>query len=224
MKNLLRALLFILSLSASFAQNGRFILNDVDQNVLNTDLLSSRYNQIKGTPYLFEDFSQGIIFFKNGQNVGNQAIRFDAFAKTVQVNLDDVVEYNLIYVDSVLISGIEDRLFVVKNVNGEFFLLERLLQGDVGFYSTVKIQRKISQTSQTGYDQDAQLQKFEQEKVHYLEIDKKLIECKLNKKCILSVLNLDAKSESYLETSKNKLRKEEEVIEFLKIYNEISQS
>lgn len=205
--------LFVTSPLWSYGQSGTFILNDIDQNVLNPDLLERRYEKMSGSPYFNEDFVNGSVHFKNGQQIVNQPLRLDLYSHGVQVNVEETLEYPDKFVDSLFFENNDGNTIVFKSLvkEGKPTLFRVITEGYISFYSLEEAHIKVSDVTQTGYSNKSELDRFVKSQAYYLLMDNEFHEIKLNKKSVLAVLGQTSELSSYLKMQGNKLKNEADV-------------
>lgn len=143
-------LIFGLVPSLAFAQQPMSNFN----YLLSGNMISSfdnRYEGIQGEFTLFENFYTGVIEFKNGNNVGNVLINYDAVSDQVLVKLPQsesviVVKKNLVSKFSVTDSQ-SKYTFESQSIKGKELFLLKLSDGKEKFYCRVsKYIRKADPT------------------------------------------------------------------------------
>jgi hypothetical protein len=67
------------------------ILGTLDPNFLNSDLVFSKelYAEFDGSPYLFEDFSEGCLYLYDGSELCDVKINYDTYQKSIVVIKDE---------------------------------------------------------------------------------------------------------------------------------------
>lgn len=108
---ILTSLLFALTLGSSFSTNAQGIqnLSDISGTVLKTNT----YSEIKGSPFLTENWAQGNVKFVNGRVLTNIALKYD------QVK------------DELLFKGKDNEEYYFSDLISEFDISYAKTQGDV---------------------------------------------------------------------------------------------
>jgi hypothetical protein len=219
---LLLSILLLFSFGAS-AQRG-LVIDAIDQNVLNDDLLQSRYKQISGSPYYFVDFSQGSVEFINDQKNENVPVRVDIYAKTVQLKLDNVVtEFDSKYVKSLSLqdpNSSEVISFKVIEINKSKKLVVSYFDDKIKFFGVPDVEKRISTSSQTSYSSADQRDKFVRSEDYYIYLDGNYTAVKLNKKSILAVLGEDKDLLNFIKANKIKFNRMDDVVKLFKYFND----
>jgi hypothetical protein len=219
---LLLSISLLLSFSAS-AQRG-LVLDALDQNVLNDELLKSRYKEISGSPYYFVDFSRGSVEFYNKQINKDVPVRVDIFAGTVQIKLNDTItEFDSKYVTLISLKDPKTSDFVnFKNVkiNNSMKFVVSYFDDKIKLFGVLGVEKRISTSSQTSYSSADQQDKFVRSEDYYIYLDGKYTAVKLNKKSMLAVLGDDKDMLSYIKSNKIKLNRMDDLVELLKYMND----
>ena len=206
----------------AYAQGG-LVLDALDQNILNEDLLKSRYKQISGSPYYFAEFTNGFVEFTSKQKYKDVPVRFDVFAKTVQLRLDDIItEYNNKYVESLSFKDPEStNIISFKNVeiNNSTEFVINYFDKEIKFYGVPDVEKRISTSTQTSYSSADQQDKFVRSEVYYIYLEGRYNEVKLNKKSILSVLGDDDEMNKFIKSSKIKFNRIDDLVNLFEYLN-----
>ncbi len=219
---LLISILLLFSTSV-YAQRG-LVLDALDNNVLNDDLLKSRYMEISGSPYFLSDFFIGTVEFTNKQKFENVPVRVDVFAGTVQLKRNStIVEYDNKYVKSLILNGPEPSAQIrFKNIkiDGSRKFAVSYVDDKIKFFAVPDVERRISSSAQTSYSSTDQQDKFVSSVTYYIYLDGVFHEVKLNKKSILAVLGGGNDLQAYAKSNKIKFNKIEDVVKLINYYND----
>lgn len=218
--------IFILSSCGAYAQSG-LVLDALDQNVLNDDLLKSRYKQISGSPYFYVEFTNGSVEFTSNQKYKDVLVRVDVFAGTVQLKLDDVItEYGNKYVKSLSLRDPESTNiinFKIAEINKSKEFVINYFDKDIKFYGRPDVEKRISTSAQTSYSSADQQDKFVKSEIYYIYLDGRYNEVKLNKKSILSVLGQSDEMNKFIKSSKIKFNRIDDLIILFEYFNDKNQ-
>jgi len=220
----MKLLLSILLLSScgAYAQSG-LVLDALDQNVLNDDLLKSRYKQISGSPYFYVEFTNGSVEFTSNQKYKDVPVRVDVFAGTVQLKLDDVItEYDNKYVELLSLRDLESTNiinFKIAEINKLKEFVINYFDEDIKFYGIPEVEKRISTSTQTSYSSADQQDKFVRSEVYYIYLDGRYNEVKLNKKSILSVLGQSDEMNKFIKSSKIKFNRIDDLVNLFEYLN-----
>lgn len=108
---ILTSLLFALTLGSSFSTNAQGIQNLTD--ISGTVMKTNTYSEIKGSPFLTENWAQGNVKFVNGRVLTNIALKYD------QVK------------DELLFKGKDNEEYYFSDLISEFDISYAKTQGDV---------------------------------------------------------------------------------------------
>ena len=108
---ILTSLLFALTLGSSFSTNAQGIQNLTD--ISGTVMKTNTYSEIKGSPFLTENWAQGNVKFVNGRILTNIALKYD------QVK------------DELLFKGKNDEEYYFSDLISEFDISYTKSQGEV---------------------------------------------------------------------------------------------
>lgn len=108
---ILTSLLFALTLGSSFSTNAQGIQNLTD--ISGTVMKTNTYSEIKGSPFLTENWAQGNVKFVNGRILTNIALKYD------QVK------------DELLFKGKDNEEYYFSDLISEFDISYAKTQGDV---------------------------------------------------------------------------------------------
>lgn len=134
----LLTILFFLASAAAFAQDGLSSINTYLDKLRRDDYFTApnqlKYNDINGSPYLSDDFRQGVLLMKSGQPLSGE-FRFDIYANQVEYRKD---ENTFVIAKPDSISKIEiDELVIVYRDFSEKDEVKKgyFIQLEEGYYS-----------------------------------------------------------------------------------------
>ncbi len=200
-------LLILLIIDESFGQNQTLI--GMNGKPLETTIDPS----IKGSPYLTEDWCDGSLILSAGQKVSNLKLRYNAYRDRVEYQMNTKVFFlDSKQVKSFVLINCEDNskpafLFETGQKTpsggekGQFFLV--LFNENK---KLVKSQKKtIAEEADAGFNSGTKEKRYALQERYFLVNDSgALIEIKLNKKSVMTLLDL--KKDAY-----NKLIKENQI-------------
>ena len=219
---ILRFSILLFISSAGFSQSGRFVLNEIDQNVLNDDLLRTKYGAIAGSPYLFDNFSSGSVRFVNNQTVESDNLRLDLVSHGIQIKREDkILEYNTALVEYLSISDEQAGtvlIFSSFELEGTPTLMRVIYDGPIQFLSYLDVEKRLSESTQTGYSSEAQQDRFVRSEDYYLFKEGSYSKIKLSKKSVLNELETGPALNEFIKTNKIKFKDESDVVSLLDFY------
>ncbi len=195
----------------------------------NVQTFDNRYEGTKGTPYVFEAWSQGEIFLKSKKKVlvkelnyncyDNELVYLDPATKVVR--LINRFTVDLFY----LLNGSDTLLFVPiePDNDGEFLFAQVLYQGGSNVYK--RYQKEFVRANyEGGYSADRKYDEFADKSELYFskQNDEKFYRVRKSKKQILEAFPGDEDAiSSYIKAEKLDLKKEEDVVKLLKYYDSL---
>lgn len=221
MKKLFLTLIATIILSTGLAQ----IVNI--QGMDNVVIRTKKYDNIKGTAYLYPSWSSGTITDKSGKVYSNLLLKYDTYKDLVELNQDgQVMEVNILNYPKFTLSWTEPGSNEVKKhsfVNG--FTIEGFTKAnyfDVLYEGQLDLMKKYKTTfveeSVTGYGTSDSQKSFQLNSYYFLMLpDNTVKEIKLNRKSILEALpNESTTIEAYMKEKKVKLKSEAELLDLIK--------
>lgn len=218
MKNLIKSVIcfFIMVLAISFTANAQQdMLFDGHGKPI---MIQQQYVEIKGNPYLSEDWLDAVLYGSNGQRYTNVKLKYDMVAEELlyrDAQSDRVFVLNL---------AIDSFTYVHHGINNHFIKLpddmfyERLANGpDYRFYK--KVNKNIIENQAYGA---AETVKVVVEKTqYYYETQGKLERLQLNRRGVLRVVNGPKRSqlEAFIKENRINLSTETGVIRVFDFLN-----
>lgn len=206
----------LISVTKSFSQISNVL--GLDNNVIRT----KKYEDIKGSAYLYTDWSQGALTDKSGKTVSDLLVKYDAYKDQIEVSQDgQIVEikalnYPQFYLEHTdASSGAKKRHVFSSNYQIPGFdkasYFEQLFAGKTQFlkkYKTVFTENNVS-----GYGTSGTQKSFQSSVLYFVVYKNESHEVKLNKKSFLQVFaDQSAKVESYINSNGLKMKSEEDWI------------
>lgn len=214
---LLFSLTLILSFTVVYAQIAN--VPGVGNEVLRT----SKYVDISGSPYLYEDWKSGTVTDKGGKTFPNVLIKFDAYKNVVEINQNGEVmllsnelypKFSISFVpagsNTVVnqffqcgfegIEGISNKVYLEVLRNGAVQILKK--------YEIIYEENII-----TNYGTSSIRKNFQKKERYFLKTSGKYVEVKLNSKSILEALgSLKKVADQYLSDNKFKIKTESNLL------------
>ncbi len=195
------------------------------QDISGKPVLTQKYTNIKGSPYLYPDWQKGTVKLSNGKvykdvNLMLDLVSDEVFFKSPTGDdmlsfVDDVTEFT--------ITDGQKTMYFNKGFNpvDEFTkntFYQVLQKGTIGLLK--KTRKVILETK--AYNSASTDQQFDEQQYYYLLINDKLLRTKKDKKAILSALPAKKNEvEAYINKEKLKLKTDEDLTAVIKFYNEL---
>jgi len=190
----------------------------------------NRYEGVKGSPYVFEEFRQGEVFLKNKNKVKIQDLNYNCFENEIAYKdpaTDAIRLLNRFQVDLFTIQdGDKELTFVPLKLeeDAEAIFAELLYnKGSIAY----KVYKKewVKANYEGGYSADRPYDEFvDKYDLYFLKKgDKNLHKAKKSKKQVLTAFP-DQKSaiSSFFKSNKLDLREEESLVKLLKYYDSLN--
>lgn len=204
-----------------------FSLSAQDSDLLMTNskpIDEERYDNIKGTPYLFEDWQKGSIMDKKGKVIENLTLNYNGQTNNLEVKqANRFIEVDPSSYQKVIVinkEGIETVLVVgeMLPIKGKFV---RMVYEGKNRKIVQSFRSKIETKIFNNVGKNEKFESFYSKQQYYLIIDK-AIPFKLKKKSFLPLLSEQAQLEQFLKKKKMKLNSEAQLIELMTYYeNEV---
>ena len=191
----------------SYAQ--RVFLEDVDGR----PILEKQYTHVEGTPYLFDDWREGVVQLKNGTTYKDVPLKYDQVAEQLLFSHKGQA---LTFVDPVNEFRFNDGP-VFRSGYGKSFH-EILSDG-----GTKLIRRKFKQIMESKeYNSASATRKFVDVENLFIVKGGELIRVRKDKKSVLSALgDKTAQLETFIRSEKLNLKNEQGIIRLLAYYNSL---
>jgi len=200
------------------------------QGLDNVVIRTKKYEDIKGSAYLYPSWNAGTLTDRNGKVYTDLLIKYDSYKDQVELNQEGKIfevaasmypKFTLNYVEPTTNKVVKHMFSAAYNVEGfsKTSYFDLLLEGNITLlrkYKTSFIEENVSGYGTSG------AQKSFQSKTLYFVIDKDGVskEIKTSKKSILEVFPEQAASiETFTKDNKIKGKTEAELIEIIRFLN-----
>lgn len=224
-KSTIALALIILCVNLAFGQLGN--IQGLDNVVIRT---KKKYEDIKGSAYLYPTWNSGTITDKSGKGYSNLLLKYDSYKDQIELNQEgQIVEpltgmynkFTLNFVDPVTNQVIKHSFSAGYPVEGytreNYFDL--LLDGKITLlkkYKTLFLEESVS-----GYGTSGTQKSFQSTILYFIiadDSDSK--EIKLNKKSVLNAFQEQtAEIEAFIKEKKMKVKSETDLIEIIRFLN-----
>ncbi len=220
--------LIVLGITPAMAQSSLTTIGDfLDPGGQNTDLLyNQKYGEIKGSPYLFEDWTVGDVKVVSGAVLEKLDLKFDLFGNDLVVNSSgDAMLIAKAAVDEFTLKDPATsaiRTFkLMKRTNGWQFM-EILHAEDIYLLKLMELSIATQNNNAGGYAADTKSYQEFTKKVSYFltSTGKDPVRIKTSKSSVLALLNDREKELSkYIKSQRLKLSKEQDLLALIKYYD-----
>lgn len=174
-----------------------------------------RYKDIKGSPYLFENWEDATVFPKNGTAIERVKVNYNTYEKELEAKVDNeyVVLDGTTYPKVLLL---KDSSYFQFNLHSQFKnqYVSVHYEGTAHLFFSVTTSRVNTRTI-NNVGKTIKLENFAQVSTYYLKNDEQLQQIKLKKKEILALFP-DKSATKYVKTEGLKLNTTEDVVQLLK--------
>ncbi len=196
------------------------------QNDQGAPFLGINYTDIKGHPYLFENWTEGAVKLSNGKSYTSvqlkyNLIRDELFFKDIKTDqllafVIPVVEFQL--TDKVRASILYRNGFKAIDDNTEKSYYQVLFDG--GTQLLKRTSKKINE--EKPFNSASTIKSFEVLNFYYISNNNTLIRIRKDKKSVLAALANQASTlEKYLQEKSLNLKNEDDLIKFIQYYNSL---
>lgn len=195
----------------------------------NTVRITGQYKDTEGSPYLIDDYKNGVLYTKDGME-RPVYLKYDTYKEEVEVFNDGnpllidkrlypkfVIEYvddkskqkvRYEFTNEIVIPGMKNGKYVEVIANGDKFKL-------IKAYSS-----KLNQSQDQGYGGVVTNNFFENDEDYYIyTVGLDAVRVKLKNKDILKAISDDGKLKDYLKAEKIKVRKEKDMLRVIEYLN-----
>lgn len=215
------AIICLLYFSASSQTNAQLIQNDQG-----APFLGINYTDVKGHPYLFENWTEGTVKLSNGKSYTNVQLKYnllrdELFFKDIKTDqllafVIAVVEFKLN--DKEINSILYRNGYKAIDDNTEKSYYQVLFDG--GTQLLKRTSKKINE--EKPFNSASTIKSFEVLNFYYISNNNTLIRIRKDKKSILAALaNHGSALEKYLQEKSLNLKNEEDLIQFIQYYNSL---
>ncbi len=215
------AITCILYLGVSSHSKAQFIQNDQG-----APFLGINYTDVKGHPYLFENWTEGTVKLSNGKSYTNVQLKYnllrdELFFKDIKTDqllafVIPVVEFKLNDKDKASILYRNGYKAIDDNTEKNYYQV--LFDG--GTQLLKRTSKKINE--EKPFNSASIIKSFEVLNFYYISNNNTLIRIRKDKKSILAALaNQGSALENYLQEKSLNLKNEEDLIQFIQYYNSL---
>lgn len=226
MKNLLTTIFLFLTV-ASININAQYYLemrNISSEYDPNTDTYRLDYGNIKGDPFLNEDWEIGKVIFNDKSQSQNINLRFNSYSnqlffkegdKVLLINLNEIQGFVFNKKEEIYKVGITSSKY--RFDGKQAFRL--IYNGDVKLYEHLSVDHKSSKHPMTGELNE----KFDRDEAYYIQTeDGELVKTRIRKKNLINDLGIHKKElEKFTKDTKNKVKSEEDAVKLLEFYDSL---
>ena len=221
MKHLRKHLLLLtfigIIVNHSFGQSPVRLGDIIDPSFNNRDLFENRKDEIKGSPYLFDEWYLGEIKTKIGSVYPNVKVKYAAYS--------DQLFFLTESGDERAIAREKVHYFQFNDENGKSYLFEHIpyhgflqkitTQSDIILYK--KIEKEIKAAPQNnGYNASTGKDEFFERIVYYVKADKQVVPVDGKKEFLALFPQNEADLSKYIKKNKIKFKKDEKMIALIK--------
>lgn len=209
--------LFCLFLTHLTAQREETIL-------LNTqEIDEDRYEDVRGYPFIWEDWKAGIVVNNKGESAEVEKINFNAHTQTFEVTKGvRFIELSTEDQQEVVITTTEGPLTFRKNLHPDLPLeFNQLLYEGASLQLVKSTEKEISTKVFQNVGKKVTVQQFVKRETFYLIEKGKLRRIKISKKALLKALEQSKKVDSYIKKNKLKLKNDSDLIKLFAYYESI---
>ena len=215
------AITCLLYLGVSSHSKAQFIQNDQG-----APFLGINYTDVKGHPYLFENWTEGTVKLSNGKSYTNVQLKYnllrdELFFKDIKTDqllafVIPVVEFKLNDKDKASILYRNGYKAIDDNTEKNYYQV--LFDG--GTQLLKRTSKKINE--EKPFNSASIIKSFEVLNFYYISNNNTLIRIRKDKKSILAALaNQGSALENYLQEKSLNLKNEEDLIQFIQYYNSL---
>ncbi len=199
-------LLFLTAASLRSFSQGQYL-----QDVNGRPILETQYTHVEGSPYLFTDWTQGVVKLKNGTTYKDIPLKYDQVAEELLFSHNGQA---LTFVDPVVEFRFKDGPLFRSGYGTGFY--EILSDG-----GTKLIRRRFKQISESKeYNSASVTKKFLELESLYIVKGGELIKIRKDKKSVLAALGDKAEQlESHIRSEKLNLKNEAAIASLVDYYN-----
>ncbi|MEM0993042.1 MAG: hypothetical protein AAF847_16010 [Bacteroidota bacterium] len=173
-----------------------------------------RYKDIKGSPYLFDDWQAATVYKENGDVIENAMVNYNAYEKTIEAKVKNgYVELSGDTYPKILL--VKDSSYFAYNFHPKFktqFARIHFVGEDYQFFSTTT--SRINKRTINNVGKTITLENFANVTTYYLLQGEQLQPIKLKKKDLLALFP-DKANVKFVKQEQLKLNTAEEVVRFL---------
>lgn len=187
-------------------------------------VLEKQYSDIKGSPYVYDEFTAGVVKMATGATYKDMSLKYDQV--TGDLLFKDKSGKTMAFADPVsefMLTDKDDknRLFrsgyKTPDTNSEKSFYEVLYDGGT---ILLKDPRKNIVEHRT-YNSSTAVKTIQETPVYYIVIGQQPVKVKKDKKALLTALGNSSQLEKYMEANKLNLKEDTELVKLLSYYDSI---
>lgn len=190
-------------------------------------ILTIKYTDVEGSPFLFEDWTKGVVKLANGKTYSDVLLKYDLVADQLLFKdlksdqalefIDPLVEFKL----QATLAGNNDLLLFRNGymaANGQSTTSFYKVLFDGGTQLLKRNEKRITETKE--YSSASIVKKFDESETYYLSRNKEVIKIKKDKAQVLSALvNHTDKLEQHIKAQKLNLKNEADLVKLIAYFN-----
>ncbi|MEN8201623.1 MAG: hypothetical protein ABFS28_03440 [Bacteroidota bacterium] len=224
-------LLFICIPQAVFlmAQEADFAGNIGNLNMDDGLTFDNRYSGVKGTPFIFKDYQNALIFSSNEHPIEAEYLNFDRYSRELCYKSspgENAIQLNKYLIDSFYVFSAEDILSFARlslEKGSDYVYMECLYRGESSLY--YDYDKAFNSADYVDpYSADRRYDEFVDLPAFYIQFNQKgeLHAIKKNKKQLSSLFGTSSKQIlQYVKTEKTSLKSRTDLILLMKYYDSI---
>lgn len=192
--------------------------------LLNTqEIDEDRYEDIRGYPFIWEDWQAGIVINNKGESAEVEKINFNAHTQTFEVKKGvRFIELATEDQQEVVITSSEGPLVFQKTIHPDLPLkFNQLLYKGATLQLVKSTEKEISTKVFQNVGKKVTVEQFVKRETFYLIEKGELRRLKISKKALLKALEQSKKLDAYIKKNKLKLKEDKDLIKFFAYYESI---
>ena len=182
-----------------------------------------RYENIRGFPFIWEDWQAGIVINNKGESVEAEKINFNAHTQTFEVKKGTrFIELATEDQQEVIITSPEGPLTFKKEIHPDLPLeFNQLLYKGASLQLVKSTEKEISTKVFQNVGKKVTVEQFVKRETFYLIEKGELRRLKISKKALLKELEQSKKLDSYIKKNKLKIKNDEDLVKLFAYYESI---
>jgi len=181
------------------------------------------YNKIAGSPYIYEDFKKGNVFFKNGESFLNCMINYNAYDNEMEFKIKSEL-YTVKNPEDILRVEVNDDVFLYKcftyNKQVEKGLLMQIVNDKISLFKKESIEFIAAKDAINTYEDKKPAQFKKRQSQYYIGLSDGSIFLINNKRELLKKMTVYSDLKLFMKKEKINLKSEEDIIRLIKYLNE----
>lgn len=217
MNKLIPIVAFLICTVPAFAQFGQI------HNSNNEVMLENRYTKVEGSPYLFDEWSEGTIYSSNGEILQHPAVNFNGQNGKIEIReLDNkIIALNAMLYNKIEIEADGQKHVFSNRLQGPADLTYyRVIYGGDGLYFLEKFESDIKEEDVANYGVSKSRNRFVRSAKNYLLQDGKLEFTPRSTSKILKLFN-SSPLDKYVKKEKLNLKEDADLRKALAYYESL---